>query len=73
MTTRCHLNASLPTGLDTGKDRSLIRAAIEKQLSHGTYVPGHLHGDGLAGRRVAQAIAEIPLTVVKRLDYQRSG
>ncbi len=55
--------------LDTEYDRSLIRAAIEKQLGHGTYAADHLYGDGLAGPRVAQAIAEMPLTVVKRLDY----
>jgi UDP-hydrolysing UDP-N-acetyl-D-glucosamine 2-epimerase len=55
--------------LDTEYDRSLIRAAIDKQIGHGRYAADDLYGDGKAGPRVAQRIAEMPLTVVKRISY----
>lgn len=50
-------------------DRDAIRKAVLAQLEHGPYEPDHLYGDGLAGRRIADALMEMPLTIEKKLTY----
>lgn len=55
--------------VDCDYDRAFIRSAIDQQISHGRYTPDHLYGDGAAGPRVADCIAKMPLTTVKRLAY----
>lgn len=46
-----------------------ILEAVRKQLAHGRYRPSDLYGDGNASERVANALAEVPLYVQKRLAY----
>jgi UDP-hydrolysing UDP-N-acetyl-D-glucosamine 2-epimerase len=55
--------------MDAGYDRDAIVAAVKKQIPHGRYPSDHLYGDGGAGPRVAQVLAEAPLSVQKRLMY----
>lgn len=50
-------------------DRDEIVAAIRRQLSHGRYPPDFIYGDGSAGPKIAEEIAQMPLTVEKRLAY----
>jgi UDP-hydrolysing UDP-N-acetyl-D-glucosamine 2-epimerase len=54
---------------DVGYDRHEIAAAIRAQLEHGRYPSDTLYGDGKAGTRMADLLAEIPLKVEKRLTY----
>ncbi len=46
-----------------------IRTAIEAQLAHGRYPPSTLFGDGRAGERIAQILAEAAIKVQKRLSF----
>jgi UDP-hydrolysing UDP-N-acetyl-D-glucosamine 2-epimerase len=55
--------------IDTGYDRKQIGAAIEHQLSHGRYTRDVTYGDGTAGKRIADLLAEVPLKIEKRLMY----
>jgi len=52
-----------------GHDRSQIADAAARQIEHGRYDPEHIYGDGRSGQRVAQVLAEAPLTIEKRLCY----
>lgn len=55
--------------VDTDYDRKEIREAISHQLNHGRYQSEPLYGNGRAGRRIAELLVEVPLTVEKRLTY----
>lgn len=44
-----------------------IEAAVEMQRTHGRYPISQLYGDGTAGPRIAQKLAEMPLYVQKKL------
>lgn len=55
--------------IDVGYDRHEIRRAIDRHLDHGPFAPDHLYGDGHAGPRIAQLLAEVPLRAEKRLSY----
>ena len=55
--------------MDVGYDRIQIRQAIKKQLANGRYRSEPIYGDGHAGGRIAQLVAEVPLSVSKRLTY----
>jgi UDP-hydrolysing UDP-N-acetyl-D-glucosamine 2-epimerase len=55
--------------LDVGYDRKEISCAIRKHLSNGRYARDPLYGDGRAGPRIAQCLAEAPLQIEKRLSY----
>jgi len=54
---------------DVGYDRHAIRQAVEAHLENGRLAPDTLYGDGKAGRRVADLLARLPLTVRKRITY----
>lgn len=58
-----------PNVLDVGYDRHEIRRAVDRHLEHGPFDPDHLYGDGQAGPRIAQLLADVPLRVEKRLAY----
>ena len=58
-----------PNVQDVSYDRKGIMRAIEYQLRNGRYEPCHLYGDGRAGERIADLLAQVPLTVEKRLAY----
>jgi UDP-hydrolysing UDP-N-acetyl-D-glucosamine 2-epimerase len=55
--------------LDVGYDRGEIAAAIKHHRGNGRYPNDLLYGDGEAGQRIAQLLAELPLRIEKRLAY----
>ena len=67
---------SRQTGRDRGAnvtdidyDRDAIRAAIIGCRKKGRFEPDHLYGDGGAGKLIAKLLAEVPLSIEKRLAY----
>ena len=55
--------------LDVGYDRNEIVDAIQHHRGNGRYPNDTLYGDGHAGKRIAQLLAEAPLRIEKRLAY----
>lgn len=55
--------------IDVGYDAIEINAAIERQLAHGKYPSSHLVGDGNAGRRIADVLADFEFRIQKRISY----
>jgi len=55
--------------VDVGYDRNEIKTAMERQLNQGRYAEDHMYGDGHAGKRIADLLAEVPLKTEKRLAY----
>ena len=55
--------------LDVAYDRREIGEAIKKHRRNGRYSQDALYGDGQAGRRIAELLAEVPLRIEKRLAY----
>lgn len=58
-----------PNVRDVGYRREEIVDAMQTQLAHGRYPSDPLYGDGTAGTRIANLLAEVPLRVEKRLAY----
>lgn len=54
---------------DVGYDQHEIASAIRAQLAHGRYASDRTYGDGDAGKRIADLLAEVPLRIEKRLAY----
>jgi UDP-hydrolysing UDP-N-acetyl-D-glucosamine 2-epimerase len=54
---------------DVSANRADIVGAIQRQLSHGLYPSDSLYGDGHAGPRIAQLLADVPYRIEKRLTY----
>lgn len=57
--------------IDVDYDRHQIREAIVHHLTHnnGRTETDHIYGDGNAGKRIAEVLANAPLTIEKRLTY----
>jgi UDP-hydrolysing UDP-N-acetyl-D-glucosamine 2-epimerase len=55
--------------MDSEYARGDIRRAVDAHLGNGRYPSDPLYGDGSAGERIARLLAEVPLTVEKRLTY----
>ena len=55
--------------IDVDYSATEITSAIKSQLDHGRYPPGTLYGDGKAGLRIADLLANAPLTFDKYLAY----
>jgi len=55
--------------IDVEHDRAAIASAIREHQRRGRPAPDHLYGDGQAGRRIADCLATVALTVEKRLTY----
>ena len=55
--------------IDVDHDRGQIGAAIQEHIRRGRPSPDHLYGDGQAGVRIADTIAEAELTIDKQLTY----
>ncbi len=55
--------------IDVDYDRGAILAAIRRNVANGRPAPDLLYGDGTAGGRIADLIAEVPLSIEKRLTY----
>lgn len=58
-----------PNVIDVGYDRKAIVEATSVQLAHGPYESDHIYGDGTAGPKIAECLAEAELTVEKRITY----
>jgi len=58
-----------PNIIDTGYSAEAILQAIEHHLKNGRYPSSDLYGDGKAGQRIAEILAEQPLNFEKRLTY----
>jgi UDP-N-acetylglucosamine 2-epimerase len=55
--------------IDTGYDRHLIKEAIAYHLKNDKAPMDPIYGDGRAGKRIADLLATMPLTIEKRLTY----
>jgi UDP-hydrolysing UDP-N-acetyl-D-glucosamine 2-epimerase len=55
--------------IDVGYDRGEIGVAMQRQLEHGRYDRDTTYGDGRAGERIANLLAELPLRIEKRLAF----
>jgi UDP-hydrolysing UDP-N-acetyl-D-glucosamine 2-epimerase len=55
--------------IDVGYDRVHIADAMRRQVARGRYPNDQLYGDGRAGPRIADLLAEVPLKIEKRLTY----
>jgi UDP-hydrolysing UDP-N-acetyl-D-glucosamine 2-epimerase len=55
--------------IDVDHDRAAIGGAIREHVRRGKSAPDHLYGNGRAGARIAECLAEAPLTIEKRLTY----
>ena len=55
--------------VDVANRQDAIETAIRRQIEHGRYQRDPIYGDGDAGRRIADLLAEQPLTIHKRLTY----
>jgi len=55
--------------LDVEHNRGEILSGIQRHLSNGRYPTDTLYGDGRAGPRIAELLAEVPLRIEKRLCY----
>ena len=55
--------------VDVGYDKDEIADAIRRQVEHGRYDPEPIYGDGSAGQRIADILAEEPLSIHKRMTY----
>ena len=58
-----------PNIIDTGYAAEEILIAIKQHLENGKYPSADLYGDGKSGRRIADTLAEQPLSIDKRLTY----
>ncbi len=54
---------------DVGYCRTEILAAMRTQTGKGKFVQDKLYGDGRAGARISQVLADAPLEIEKRLTY----
>lgn len=55
--------------IDVKYCRDEIRSAVERHLSNGRYRRDCLYGDGQAGKRISDVLAQAPLEIEKRLTY----
>jgi UDP-hydrolysing UDP-N-acetyl-D-glucosamine 2-epimerase len=55
--------------IDTGHDASEIKTAMDHQLNHGKYDSEPVYGDGNAGRRIANTLAQVEWKIQKRITY----
>jgi UDP-hydrolysing UDP-N-acetyl-D-glucosamine 2-epimerase len=55
--------------IDVPYDRREIAGAIRHHMGNGHYPRDPIYGDGTAGKKIANLLAEAPLTIEKRLSY----
>jgi UDP-hydrolysing UDP-N-acetyl-D-glucosamine 2-epimerase len=54
---------------DVDYNTNQIIEAINKQIEHGSYKSSYIYGDGNAGSRIADILAELPLRFHKTITY----
>lgn len=55
--------------IDVGYEKDAILAAAQQQINSGRRDGDKLYGDGKAGEKIAQVLAEAPLSIEKMLTY----
>ena len=55
--------------IDVNYDRKEIEIAIKKQLNHGKYESSDLYGDGTAGKKIADILANNSIPIQKTITY----
>ena len=55
--------------IDVDYDRAAIGAAVERQIGAARDLRDSIYGDGRAGERIAEILAQAPLSIEKRLQY----
>ena len=56
--------------IEVPHDKDAILGAIRRQLEHGRYEMEPIYGDGTAGRKIAEVLANLgPINVQKRITY----
>jgi UDP-hydrolysing UDP-N-acetyl-D-glucosamine 2-epimerase len=55
--------------IDVSYDREEIAGAIRHHMGNGHYQRDPIYGDGTAGKKIAELLAQVPLTIEKRLTY----
>ena len=55
--------------IDVDYNSEAISSALAQQLAHGPYSSSHLVGDGSAGRKIADILANSEFCIQKRLSY----
>jgi UDP-hydrolysing UDP-N-acetyl-D-glucosamine 2-epimerase len=55
--------------IDVGYCRDEIKSAVQQHFANGRYRRDCLYGDGRAGQRISQVLAQAPLEIEKRLTY----
>lgn len=58
-----------PNIITVGYNHQEISQAIERQISHGRYPSVSIFGNGKAGMRIANLLAEVPISINKRMTY----
>ena len=58
-----------PNVRDVPYDKEIIQQTIKEQVEHGPYPKDELYGDGKAGQKVADVLAEYEFTLQKRITY----
>lgn len=53
----------------TGYDSDEIYDAVKKQIDHGKYKPSAIFGDGTSGKKIADVLSKVDLSVQKKLAY----
>jgi UDP-hydrolysing UDP-N-acetyl-D-glucosamine 2-epimerase len=55
--------------LDVAYDRGEIAGAIRHHMGNGSYPRDPIYGDGTAGKKIAELLSGVPLSIEKRLAY----
>lgn len=55
--------------LDVAYDRGEIAGAIRHHMGNGSYPRDPIYGDGTAGKKIAELLSEVTLSIEKRLAY----
>jgi UDP-hydrolysing UDP-N-acetyl-D-glucosamine 2-epimerase len=55
--------------LDVAYDRGEIAGAIRHHMGNGSYPRDSMYGDGTAGKKIAELLSEVRLSIEKRLAY----
>ena len=56
--------------INVGYSSEEIRGAIESQITHGFYERSNLYGDGHAGEKIANILADAEINIQKHLNYE---
>ena len=55
--------------INTGYNHKEIEAAIRHQIEHGRYPSHTLYGDGKAGERIGELLADVDINIQKKLMF----